>query len=76
MPSEFRGPAIPELAQRIAGDGVTDAAVIGAAQRSLRFSPDGWRELGFPDDILEHLKQLWHILVHHGSPAAPSGAAG
>jgi hypothetical protein len=75
VPGEFRGPAIPRLAQRIAGDGVVDAAVIGAAQRSLRLCPDEWRELGSPEEILQHVKQLWHVLVHYGSPAVPSGAA-
>ncbi len=46
VPESFRGPAIPRLAQRIAGDGVVDAAVIGAAQRSLRLYPEDWQEWG------------------------------
>ena len=46
VPESFRGPAIPRLAQRIAGDGVVAAAVIGAAQRSLRLYPEDWQEWG------------------------------
>jgi hypothetical protein len=71
VPDEFRGPDIPRLARRIAGDGMVDAATIGAAQRSLRLDPQKWREWGAPDDILQHLKQLWHVLVHYGEPAIP-----
>src|SRR5262245_35055240 len=71
IPDEFRGPAIPRLARRIAGDGMVDAAAIGAAQRSLRLHPQDWREWGSHEDILQHLKQLWHVLVHYGEPAIP-----
>jgi hypothetical protein len=75
VPDEFRGPAIPSLARRIAGDGVVDASVIGAAQASLRFRPNEWRDSGPHEEILQHLKQLLHVLVHYGAPAVPSGAA-
>jgi hypothetical protein len=73
VPDEFRGPAIARLARQIMGDGVIDAAVIGAAQRSLRLHPEDcveWRT----EDALEHLKQLWHVLVHYGEPAVPARA--
>ena len=73
VPDEFRGPAIPRLARKIAGDGVVDAAVIGAAQASLQLQPDEWGNWGSHEEILQHLKQLWHVLVHFGAPAAPSG---
>jgi Protein of unknown function (DUF3626) len=66
VPAEFRGPAIPKLARRIVGDGMVDAAVVGAAQRSLRLRPDEWRAWADPADTLQHLKQLWHVLVHYG----------
>jgi hypothetical protein len=75
VPEDFRGPAVARLAQRIADDGHVDAAVIGAAQRSLRLRPHEWQDWGSPDETLQHLKQLWHVLVHCGAPAAPSGAA-
>lgn len=74
VPEEFRGPAIPKLARRIAGDGAVDAAVIGAAQVSLYTRPGDWRDCGPHQDVLQHLKQLWHVLVHYGAPANPRGA--
>lgn len=75
VPEHFRGPAVSSLARRIAGAGVIDAAVIGEAQVALRLRPDEWRDSGTPEEILQHLKQLWHVLVHYGTPAVPSGEA-
>jgi uncharacterized protein DUF3626/glycosyl hydrolase family 26 len=70
VPDDFRGPAMPRLAQRIAGnDGTLDAAVIGVAERSLHEQPDAWRDWGSRAEALEHLKQLWHVLVHYGLAA-------
>jgi hypothetical protein len=70
VPDDFRGPAMPRLAQRIAGeDGMLDAAVIGRAEASLRTQPDAWRDWGSDEEALQHLKQLWHVLVHYGEPA-------
>jgi len=68
LPSEFRGPAIPRIARRIAGDGVIDAATIGAAEASLHTHPEAWTDWGTRDEVLQHLKQLWHVLVHCGTP--------
>ena len=60
---------MPRLAQRIAGkDGMLNAAVIGSAEASLHEQPDTWRDWGSHAESLEHLKQLWHVLVHYGSP--------
>jgi hypothetical protein len=69
VPAEFRGPAIPRLAQRISGGGMVDAAVIGAAERSLRLQPDEWRAWGDHAETLQQLKQLWHVLVWYGHAA-------
>ena len=70
VPDDFRGPAMPRLAQRIAGsNGMLDAAVIGSAATSLHEQPDAWRDYGSHAEALQHLKQLWHVLVHYGSPA-------
>jgi hypothetical protein len=69
VPDDFRGPAMPRLARRIAGkDGTLDAAVIGRAAASLHDEPESWRDWGSREDTLQHLKQLWHVLVHYGSP--------
>lgn len=68
VPEDFRGAAMPRLARRIAGaDGMLDAAVIGRAAASLHHEPEAWRDWGSREDTLQHLKQLWHVLVHHGS---------
>jgi hypothetical protein len=70
IPDNFRGPVMPRLAQRIAGnDGTLDAAVIGMAEASLHEQPDAWRDWGSHAEALQHLKQLWHLLVHYGFPA-------
>ena len=61
---------MPRLAQRIAGeDGLIDAAVIGTAEASLHHHPEVWRDWGSREEVLQHLKQLWHVLVHYGVPA-------
>jgi hypothetical protein len=75
VPGDFRGPAMPRLAQRIAGsDGTLDAAVIGIAEASLHRQPDAWRDYGPHAEALQHLKQLWHVLVHYGSPVQDAGS--
>jgi hypothetical protein len=68
VPAGFRGPAIPRLAQKIACEGMLDAAVIGNAEASLRSQPESWRDWGPYEETLQHLKQLWHVLVHYGAP--------
>jgi hypothetical protein len=67
VPAEFRGPEIPPLARRIDaefhGGGVVRAPLLGAAARSARRFPERW---GL--DALQHIKQLWHVLVRFGQP--------
>lgn len=74
VPDDFRGSAMPPLARRIAGDGVLDVALIGQAARSLTLQPELWQDWGSHKDTLQHLKQLWHVLVQYGvqfgSPAS------
>jgi GNAT superfamily N-acetyltransferase len=68
VPKDFRGPAVRPLAERIASRGIIDAAVIGAAEASLYARPDSWADWGTREEALQHLKQLWHVLVHDGAP--------
>jgi hypothetical protein len=75
VPEAFRGPAIPPLARRVqatfaAPDALIDAALIGVAARSAVTEPEAWADRGPLDDTLQHLKQLWHVLVQYGHPAA------
>jgi len=68
VPDDFRGPAMPRIAERIAGrDGILDAAVIGRAAASLHHDPGQWSEWGGYFDVLRFLRQLWHVLVHFGN---------
>ncbi len=70
VPDDFRGPAMPHLARRIAGaNGNIDAAVIGAAEASLYHYPDAWEDWGSRAEVLQRVKQLWHVLMHYGAPA-------
>lgn len=68
VPEDFRGPAMPRLAKRIAGEGMLDAAVIGTAEATLYSQPESWLDWGSREDTLQHLKQLWHVVVHYGTP--------
>ena len=68
VPDDFRGPAIPKIAERIAGkDGTLDAAVIGRAAASLHHDRQQWAEWGEYVDVLRLFRQLWHVLVHFGA---------
>jgi hypothetical protein len=67
IPSDFRGPAMPLLAQHMAGkDGILDAAVLGRAAVSLHQNPDQWHQWGDYLDVVRLFRQLWHVLVHFG----------
>jgi hypothetical protein len=68
VPDDFRGPAIPRLARRIAEKGFVNAAVIGAAEATLYSNPQLWQDWGSHEETLQHMKQLWHVVVHYGTP--------
>jgi hypothetical protein len=67
VPDDFRGPAMPGFAQRVAGrTEILDAAVIGRAAASLHRNPAEWREWGDYWDVVRLFRQIWHVLVHFG----------
>lgn len=68
VPSDFRGPAMPSLAQRIAVNGRIDAHAIGTAAAEVVSNPDAWSDRGSAKDMLQELKLLWHVLVRYGGP--------
>jgi hypothetical protein len=75
VPPDFRGPRIPPLAHRIATTWGTDggrlnAALLGTAARSVVSDPGRWLDWGAPAETLQHIKQLWHVLVQFGVPVA------
>ncbi|MEU5942042.1 DUF3626 domain-containing protein [Micromonospora sp. NPDC047548] len=72
---DFRGPAIPPLAARVHAEfalpgAPVDAALIGRAAASVVREPQRWADRGPVADTLQHLKQLWHVLVRFGEPSA------
>jgi hypothetical protein len=67
VPSDFRGPAMPSLAARVAVDGRIDAAAIGVAAMQLKRNPTAWADRGRYADVLQELKLLWHVLVKFGA---------
>lgn len=45
-----------------------DAANIGQAAVSVVRNPERWQDWGAPREVLQHLKDLWVIVVAHGEP--------
>lgn len=68
VPSTFRGPAMPSLAERIARHGFVNARVIGEAVQDLAGQPERWADRGTPSEMLQELKYIWHVLVRFGEP--------
>lgn len=68
VPSNFRGPTMPSLAERIAENGVIHARIIGTAAADVVRNSDSWRDRGSAKDVLQELKLLWHVLVRYGKP--------
>jgi hypothetical protein len=71
VPDSFRGPEMPPLALRLdklytVKPGLLDAYVIGRAAASVILKPETWEDWGTQGNTLQHLKQLWHILVKYG----------
>jgi hypothetical protein len=66
VPPDFRGPTMPSVARRIARSGVVDARAIGAAVTDLRARPSTWSDRGTPDEVLQELKLIWHVLLKYG----------
>jgi len=69
IPSDFRGPAMPSLAARIATDEAIDVATIGRAVNQLKADPARFSDRGSAGEVLQELKLLWHVLVRYGRPA-------
>ncbi|MDB5215826.1 MAG: hypothetical protein JWO86_3753 [Myxococcaceae bacterium] len=79
VPGDFRGPRMPAFAARAASvsSGPTshpvmlDASIIGRAAQSLHRDPSVWEDWDTPEETLQHVKQLWHVLVRYGAPPPP-----
>lgn len=66
VPTDFRGPRMPALAEQVASAGVVTAASIGIAAAELRHASDRWAAFGAPAEVLQSLKLLWHVLLRYG----------
>jgi len=68
IPDDFRGAAMPSLAERITIKDYIDTAMIGQAVCSVRNNHSEWSDRGSVEDIIQELKLLWHVLVKYGKP--------
>ncbi|MCX5385631.1 DUF3626 domain-containing protein [Streptomyces sp. NBC_00083] len=68
----FRGPVMVPLAEWIcrtrSPHGLLDARVLGHAAASAVREPREWARWGTPDEMLQYVKQLWHVLAWSGRP--------
>jgi hypothetical protein len=72
IPTDFRGPTMPEVGARAArADGVVDARSIGVAARAIRLS-DMQTAGDPPESEAQQLKYLWHTLLALGVDASPT----
>jgi hypothetical protein len=68
VPDVFRDYPVRPLAERIAGQGIVDAAKIGAMANSLEREPKAWNDWASCEDTLTQFRRLWHVLVLNGTP--------
>jgi hypothetical protein len=68
VPDIFRDYPVRPLAERIAADGMLDAAKVGVAANSVRLDPKMWDGWASDDDLLAQFRRLWHVLVLTGAP--------
>jgi hypothetical protein len=68
VPDVFRDYPVRPLAERIAGQGILDAANIGAMANSLELEPEAWKRWASHEDTLTQFRRLWHVVVVNGVP--------
>lgn len=74
VPSDFRGPTMPSLARRAAGDrSQLDAAAIGRLAAASPLAPPSIPG-DPPESDLQQLKYLWHVLLRFGRDATAYSA--
>ncbi|MGW2480216.1 DUF3626 domain-containing protein [Streptomyces sp. NPDC001571] len=74
----FRGPVMVPLAARVvrayAADGLLSAETLGRAAASVAREPQAWAEFGSGEEVLQYVKQLWHVLARFGRADERAGA--
>lgn len=75
--AEFRGAVMVPFAACVcrsyARTGILDAEVLGRAAASVVRNPGGWARWGTREEVLQYVKQLWHVLVRFGRAAGGEG---
>jgi hypothetical protein len=71
VPDVFRDYPVRPLAERIAPQGILNAANIGAAANSVVFEPKAWKDWASHEDTLTQFRRLWHVVVLNGEPNTP-----
>lgn len=71
--AEFRGAVMVPFAAWVcrsyARTGILDAEVLGRAAAAVVRDPAAWARWGTRDEVLQYVKQLWHVLVRFGRAA-------
>lgn len=67
----FRGPIMRTIAKRVlyessANDDYINAHLIGLGLKSVIASPEKWADIGNKSEMLQYMKQLWHIAANFG----------
>lgn len=68
VPMDFRGAAMPTLAERISEDDLISAYLIGKAAKELNQNPEAWTSCGTYKESRQKLKLMWHVLLKYGKP--------
>jgi len=66
FPEEFRGFRARRVAERVAVEGVVDAASLGAGENDCRLNPEAWQGFDSTSETLTMFRRVWHVLVLRG----------
>lgn len=77
--ARFRGAVMVALAEWIcrahSPHGLLDARVLGHAAAAVVREPHAWAAWGTRDEVLQYIKQLWHVLAWSGRPHGGGASA-
>lgn len=67
----FRGSIMKTIARKVlqevsANDDYINAHLIGLGLKSVAASPEKWSDIGNRSEMLQYMKQLWHIAANYG----------
>jgi hypothetical protein len=78
---KFRGPIMRTIAGRVLYDASAkgdyiNAHLIGLGLKSAVTSPEKWSDIGSRPELLQYMKQLWHIAANYGCNLSIKGISG